>query len=195
MNEIILATFNNNKAKEFSSIFGNKIKLITLSDIGFTGNIIEDGKTFIDNSLIKSKEVYSIYAKPVMADDSGLCISSLNGAPGVLSARFGSAGLTDKERYEYLLTQLDKKKVHEAAFVCALVLFINPNRIYIIQEETKGEITFNPNGQNGFGYDPIFYLPQFGKTMAELTDGQKNEISHRGKASKLMKEILNKYEI
>jgi len=190
MFEIILATYNNHKAKEFSEIFGNKIKIKTLKEINFNEKIIENGNSFIENSLIKCKTVYNKIKKPVIADDSGIAVNVLNGKPGIHSARYGNKKFTDEERYLYLLSKLKKADDLTAAFVCALTLYINPNRVYIIQEETRGLITFDPKGKNGFGYDPIFYLPEFSKTAAQLSNKEKNQISHRGKAAKRMKIII-----
>lgn len=188
--ELILATRNKNKLKEFKEIF-TEINLLSLDDIGFKGELIEDGNSFIENSLKKCLNVYNVTKLPVMADDSGLCVEALNDEPGVYSARYGGKNLTDKERYMFLLKNLEGFNNLNASFVCALVLLINPNRVYIIQEEIKGLITFQPRGENGFGYDPIFFLPEYNKTMAELPLDLKNKISHRAKASKIMKEILN----
>ena len=192
--EIILSTFNNNKAKELSTIFGNNLQLVTLKQINFTEKIIENGKSFIENSIIKCESVYKRIKKPVMADDSGLCVASLGGGPGIYSARYGGDGLNDTQRYQYLLSQLKDASLLDASFVCALVLYINPNRVYIVQEEVCGIITFEPRGKNGFGYDPIFFLPEFGKTTAELSNNEKNKISHRGKAARMMKNIIEKIE-
>lgn len=190
MEEIIIATNNKHKVKELSEIFGKNIYLKTLKDVNFKGNIVENGKSFIENSLIKCKTVYKELQQPIIADDSGLCVEALNGGPGILSARYGGKGLTDVQRYQYLLDQINDNGNLNASFVCSLVLYINPNRTFIFQDETKGEIIFEPKGANGFGYDPIFYLPEYNKTMAELSSEEKNKISHRGKAAKLMKKIL-----
>ncbi|HPO48820.1 MAG TPA: RdgB/HAM1 family non-canonical purine NTP pyrophosphatase [Spirochaetota bacterium] len=190
MKEIIIATNNKGKIEEFNDIFENKVILRTLKEVGFEGEIIENGNTFIENALIKCKTIYDIYKKPVLADDSGLCVNALEGAPGVFSARYGDEGLTDKDRYLLLLKNLEGKNDRTAAFVCALVLYKNPNQIYVIQEEFKGEITKNPRGENGFGYDPVFFLKDYDKTVAELPNEIKNKISHRAKASFIMKKII-----
>lgn len=190
MKEIILATNNRHKVIEFEHIFENKVKLFSLKDIGFTGEIIEDRDTFIDNAIIKCKALYNVFKKPVLADDSGLTVAALNGAPGVLSARYGGEGLDDKERYTLLINNLKGYSDLSASFVCALVLYINPNRIHIIQEEFKGLITLTPRGENGFGYDPVFYLKAFDKTLAELPAEEKNKISHRARSADLMKKII-----
>ncbi|MBP7551811.1 MAG: RdgB/HAM1 family non-canonical purine NTP pyrophosphatase [Spirochaetes bacterium] len=194
MNEIIFATFNNHKVYEINKIINN-CKIVSLKDINFTDEIIENENTFIGNSLIKCRSVYQRYKKPVLADDSGICVNQLNGDPGVYSARYGSSKFNDKERYHFLLNRLDRNKDLSASFVCALVLFVSPNRIYIAQEEIKGLITFDPKGNNGFGYDPIFFLKEYGKTMAELSDEEKNLISHRGKAAKILNKFLEESKI
>jgi XTP/dITP diphosphohydrolase len=194
MKEIILATYNNHKTYELNTIFGNDVKLVTLKELDFNEEIIEDGKTFTENSMIKCKRIYEKYGKPVLADDSGLCVEALNGEPGIYSARFGGKNLSDQDRYLLLLKKLKGQKNLSASFVCALTLLINPNRFFVVQEEVKGEITLEPRGKNGFGYDPVFYLKEFDKTVAELIDSEKNSISHRGKAAKVMKNIIEKLQ-
>lgn len=194
MIDIILASNNAHKVKEFSAIFGSSFKFQTLESAGFTEDIVEDGDTFIDNSLIKCRAVYEKLKMPVLADDSGLCVKALGGDPGIYSARFGGPGLSDKDRYLLLLDKLkeipEEKRILDASFVCALSLYFSPTRMYVIQEEVAGLITFEPAGEKGFGYDPIFYIPEFGKTAAQLSEKQKNKISHRGKAAAVMQRIL-----
>ena len=194
MKEIILATFNKNKKRELSNLFGNDVIFKTLNEINFNEKIIEDKSSFIENALKKCESVYNITKKPVIADDSGLCVETLDGGPGIFSARYGGQELNDTERYQYLLSQIKDIKNLNASFVCALVLYVNKNKIYIIQEEVKGQITFDPKGNNGFGYDPIFYIPELKKTMAELSEKEKDQISHRGKAAKIMKNIIDKLD-
>ncbi|HQJ07321.1 MAG TPA: non-canonical purine NTP pyrophosphatase, partial [Spirochaetota bacterium] len=121
MNEIIFATFNNHKVYEINKIINN-YKIVSLKEVNFTDEIIENDNTFIGNSLIKCKAVYECYKKPVLADDSGICVNQLNGDPGIHSARYGSPEFNDKERYQFLLSRLDKNKDLSASFVCALVL-------------------------------------------------------------------------
>ncbi len=194
MQEIILATFNKNKKRELSNLLGNYIKLKTLDEVNFHKKIIENGNSFIENSIIKCESVFKVINKPIIADDSGITVDALNGAPGIYSARYGGQSLNDIERYQYLLKKLKNSNNLNASFVCALVLFINKNKMYIIQEEVKGIITFEPKGNNGFGYDPIFFIPGLNKTMAELSEKEKDEISHRGKAARIMKEVLKKID-
>jgi XTP/dITP diphosphohydrolase len=164
MKEFVLCTFNTHKADEFRTIFGDSINIETLHDISFDGMIEENGTTFVANSMIKCQEVYQKLGKPVMADDSGLCVDALGGEPGIYSARYGREDFDDLQRNKYLLSQMVKgNDLLDASFVCALTLYINPNRIYVVQEELKGRITFTPSGNEGFGYDPIFFLSDFGK--------------------------------
>lgn len=188
--KVVLATNNKHKLLEFRNIFKDTLEIVSLVDVGINCDIKETGFTFIENSLIKCRAIYKYVKSPVLADDSGLVVDSLNGEPGVLSARFGGVGISDKERYEFLLSKLDRNIKHNASFVCALSLYINPNKIYIIQEEIKGELTFEPRGNNGFGYDPIFFIPSLNKTMAELSEEEKNKISHRAKAGEVLSLIL-----
>ncbi|HBD92795.1 MAG: non-canonical purine NTP pyrophosphatase, RdgB/HAM1 family [Spirochaetes bacterium GWF1_31_7] len=190
MNTLILATKNTHKTKEFQSVFNNSITIEDLTRLQYNNEIIENGETFIENALIKCREIYTKFNQPVLADDSGLSVKALNGKPGVLSARFGGEGLSDQDRYMLLLEKMKETKEREASFVCALVLYISPNRIFIIQEECKGYIAEKPSGVYGFGYDPVFFLPQFNRSMAELSESEKNEISHRGKAAKQLLKLI-----
>ncbi|MCG8570005.1 MAG: RdgB/HAM1 family non-canonical purine NTP pyrophosphatase [Spirochaetes bacterium] len=192
LTNVIFASSNDHKTQELKQIFKGYLTLDNLKSKGFNQEIIEDGSSFIENSLIKCRTVFEKYQQPVLADDSGLCVTALKGRPGIHSARYGGAGLTDQQRYEQLLEELKKvkNKDYSASFVCALVLYFNPNRFYIIQEEVCGEIIFQPKGEQGFGYDPVFYLKQFAKTAAQLTAEEKNRISHRGKAAQKMLQLI-----
>ncbi len=195
MIQLVFCTRNSHKTKELKKALGDQVVLSDLNEIGFSGDIVEDGKTFIENSIIKCEAVYKKTGLPVIADDSGLSVASLGGRPGIHSARYGGDGLTDKDRYELLLGELKDSDERDASFVCALTLYMNPNNIYVVQEEISGYITETPAGTNGFGYDPIFFVPMFGRTMAQLTGDEKNSISHRGKAaaklSLIIKELVS----
>jgi XTP/dITP diphosphohydrolase len=139
----------------------------------------------------------------VIADDSGICVEALGGRPGIYSARYGSENgkkLADAERNALLVKELTNSELgdnpnRKAHFVCAMVLLINPDRFFIVQETMEGEIIQSEKGSGGFGYDPILYIPEKGKTVAELSDEEKNKISHRGKAGKLIGELLRKIEL
>lgn len=145
----------------------------------------ETGSTFFENSMIKAKALYDIVKAPVLADDSGLCVDFLNGAPGVHSARYGSIEgehVSAEAGIIKVLNELKGVKKRSAFFACCMVFLLNENRFYSVQEICEGTITEAPSGSGGFGYDPIFFVEKFGKTFAELTSEQKNYISHRGRA-------------
>jgi len=189
MEKIVVATHNEHKVKELQSIFGH-IELISLKTLGYSKEIIEDGNSFFENALIKAKTIYNEYGMAVLSDDSGLCIEALNGEPGIHSARFGG-NIPQSEKNELILKMVKDKKNRDASFLCSLVLYMNERRFYIIQEELKGEITKEAKGINGFGYDPIFFLPEYNKTLAELDESEKNLISHRKKASNAILKLLS----
>ena len=150
----------------------------------------ETGDTFVKNALIKARAVAMVCDYPILADDSGICVEALGGAPGVRSARYAGDNATDEDRINKLLTELGDNENRRAKFVTS-VAFIMPDGTEITAEgEVKGTITKEPKGENGFGYDPIFYLPEFGKSSAEISPEQKNRISHRGKALRMMKDKI-----
>ncbi|TWI78032.1 XTP/dITP diphosphohydrolase [Treponema putidum] len=145
----------------------------------------ETGSTFFENSMIKAKALYDIVKAPVLADDSGLCVDFLNGAPGVHSARYGSIEgehVSAEAGIIKVLNELKGVKKRSAFFACCIVFLLNENRFYSVQEICEGTISEAPSGAGGFGYDPIFFVEKLGKTFAELTSEEKNSISHRGKA-------------
>ncbi len=189
MRKIIVATHNEHKVKELQSIF-SKIELVSLKTLGYNRDIVEDGKEFFENALIKAKTIYNEYKLPVLADDSGLCIDALSGEPGIHSARFGG-DIPQAKKNELILEKLRDIENRDASFVCSLVLYINERKFYIVQEELRGEIIKEAKGENGFGYDPIFFLPEYQKTLAELSENEKNLISHRRKASNSISKIIN----
>ena len=153
----------------------------------------ENGHTFLDNAIIKAESLFALSGGiPVLADDSGLCIDALDGRPGIKSARYGSkpgcTPLSDYERNQLILEEMQGKENRSCRFVCALVLIIDTYRRYYIQETCEGVLLESLRGSGGFGYDPLFYIPELAKTMAELTPEEKNKVSHRGRAlSKLMR--------
>ncbi len=191
--EIILATRNKGKKRELEDIFQGKAKLLTLDDINFTEEIVEDGNSFFANAMIKCQTIFNISNKPVLADDSGLMVEYLNGEPGIYSARYGDKpNATDHDRLLYLLSRLNNVpfEQRQAAFVSSLILYLSPIKFYAVQETCDGIIATEPKGENGFGYDPVFYLPDYEKTMAELEKSEKNRISHRGKAARKLNLLL-----
>ena len=189
MKELILASNNAHKVEEIKSILDD-YKILTLKDIGYYEDIIEDGTTFEENALIKARIIAEYSGKVAIADDSGLSVALLDGRPGVYSARY-SAEQTDEKNIEKVLAELNGEK-SEAKFVSVIALVRPDGSEVTFRGECHGEIIFEKRGNNGFGYDPIFYVPSLEKTFAELTPEQKNSISHRKesleKFSKYLKE-------
>jgi XTP/dITP diphosphohydrolase len=163
---------------------------------GLTFDPGETGTTFLENALIKARTLYRLVREPVVADDSGLCVDALGGRPGIYSARYGGQGgekPDDSRRNALLLAELGDTPRRSARFVCAMALFLGEDRFYIAQETLEGEIVRNlgkARGSGGFGYDPILYLPERGCTVAELSEADKNLISHRGKAGRIIARML-----
>ena len=190
--KLVFASTNKGKINEIKRLL-DSVEVLSLNDINFNEKIIEDGSTFAENAYIKAKTVFDYCGMLTLADDSGLCVEALDGAPGVYSARFSKTGL-DEDNNTLLLEKLKNQKNRNAKYVCALVA-IWPNgesKTYI--GELKGKIIDDYRGNNGFGYDPLVYLEELGKTTAEINMEEKNKISHRGLALKMFKEDLDKME-
>lgn len=193
---IILATKNQGKIKEIKELLaGQPARILDLSDFGPTPEPIEDADTFEDNAYHKAYFYARILGFPALADDSGLVVEALGGAPGVLSARYAGEGATDEDRSAKILKEMEGQTNRKAAFVCALVLAVPSGPGLTWVGRCEGEITTKPRGQNGFGYDPIFHYPALGKTFAELTRIEKNQVSHRGRALTEFKSELGKVMI
>ncbi|MCZ6686042.1 MAG: XTP/dITP diphosphatase [Candidatus Dadabacteria bacterium] len=191
--EVVLATGNKGKVKEFSNLLeGVFEKIISLSDLGSPPEVIEDGLTFRDNALKKAREIARYSGKLTLADDSGLEVDALNGRPGIYSARYSGEGATNKTNIVKLLAELGDNPNRKARFVCVLAL-VDPNGEELVVEGfCEGVILDEPRGEGGFGYDPVFYLPDRRKTMAELEPELKNTISHRANALKKLKTELER---
>lgn len=190
MLEILIATNNFGKVKEIKEILDiPKIKILTMKDFPPLPKIVEDGKTYQENAFKKARKTSEYTGKICLADDSGLEIDYLKGKPGIYSSRWGNS---DEERINKVLKLIENvpKNKRNAKFVCAVVLVFPNGKIYMVKEECQGIITFNPKGEHGFGYDPIFLVPEYDKTFAELGDKIKNRISHRGKAMRRMINII-----
>ncbi len=192
--KIIAATKNKNKLREFGEILKG-FEIISQEEAGVDIDVEETGTTFEENSYIKAKAIYDITGITTIADDSGLCVDALGGAPGVYSARYGGEGYDDKGRVELLLQNMKDIPDGErsARFVCVITL-VGKDGVLTARGECEGRIDYEPKGGNGFGYDPVFFVEQYNKTMAEATPEEKNAISHRGKALKIFAEKLNKKE-
>ena len=192
MLEILIATNNLGKVKEIKDILDSpEIKILTMKDFPHLPKIEEDGKTYQENAFKKARKISEYTGKICLADDSGLEIDYLKGKPGIYSSRWGNS---DEERINKVLKLLENipKNKRNAKFVCVAVLVFPNGKIYMVKEECKGSITFKPKGEHGFGYDPIFLVPEYEKTFAELGDKIKNRISHRGKAMRRMMDRINK---
>ena len=187
MIKIVLATNNAHKVSEFRSAFtqmGVEVELLTVKETGFSGEIIEDADTFDGNALIKAKALCEYTGLVAIADDSGLSVDVLNGAPGVYSARYAGEGATDEQNNEKLLSVLGAmpNASRDAKFVCSICVCRPDGETLYAHGESRGIIIDEYRGDGRFGYDPIFYYPPMEKTFAEMTKEEKNSISHRGKA-------------
>ena len=192
--KLILATSNKDKAREIAEILeGTPFVVTTMKEEGFDPDIVEDGKTFEENALIKARAVHALAnGAYVMADDSGLCIDALDGAPGIYSARFCGENSTYPEKFAKIFEMLKDvpEEKRTAKFVCSIAVVRPDGSEFTVRGEICGVLHEKPMGDGGFGYDPIFYVPEFGMTTAQMTKEQKNSISHRGKASRAMAEKL-----
>jgi len=193
MKKIILATGNKGKVRELNAMLKGYYKVISQSDMQVE-EVPETGTTFIENALIKARYASLQSKLPALADDSGLQVEALNGAPGIYSARYAGEGATDKDNIEKLILNMDQHSNRKAHFCCAMVFVESANDInpIIIEKQWEGELLREPIGINGFGYDPIFYLRDHECSSAQLEPKIKNEISHRGQAlSDLLKQLLS----
>lgn len=193
MKKILFATTNEGKLKEIRSILSDlKCEIISLKDAGITSQVEENGTTFEENARIKAEAFAKESGLITLADDSGLEVDYMDKAPGVYSARFLGEDTSYDIKNQYIIEKLTTATEEErtARFVCAICAAMPDGTIYETRGVIEGMIAYEPAGENGFGFDPIFYVPKFGKTTAELSPEQKNEISHRGLALKAMKKTL-----
>ena len=195
MKRIIFATSNEGKMKEIRMILSDMgVEVLSLKEAGIHADIVEDGTTFEENAIIKAKTICDITGDIVLADDSGLEVDYLDGAPGIYSARFMGEDTSYTIKNNTIIDKLADAKGAErsARFVCVIAAAFPNGEVITTRATIEGEIGYKEEGSNGFGYDPIMYLPEYGTTTAGLSAEQKNEISHRGKALRLMKEELQK---
>ena len=181
----VLATHNPGKLREMGEIlkdFG--IEVVSPRELGITVDVEETGTTFAENAMLKAKAICKAAGLPAIADDSGLCVDALNGAPGVYSARYGGEGLDDKGRYMLLLSSLRGAPTRAAHFACAVACAFPNGDTLTAEGRCDGSIAYAPLGVGGFGYDPVFLLPGTGKTFGQLTQEEKSAVSHRGRALK-----------
>lgn len=195
MENLILASSNQGKLKELQAILNHQFHVCSMGEIGFTSEIAETGSTFQENSYLKAKAIHDFCHQTVLSDDSGLEIDFLNGAPGVYSARFLGETTPYAEKNSHILSLLAgvPMKQRTARFRCVItVIFANGKNISA-SGKIEGFIAENSKGENGFGYDPIFYVPEYHTTMAEIPPQLKNQISHRGQALKEITEKIKQY--
>ena len=192
--KVVLASKNPHKLVEISKITEKfDMELVLQSELGIDIDVEETGTTFEENSLLKAKAVMEATGLPALADDSGIAVDALNGEPGIYSARYGfDESLDDWGRLLLLLknTEHVPDGQRQAQFVCVISMVTPDGQVIQARGEIHGELLREPAGENGFGYDPIFYYPPFGKTTAEISPEEKNEVSHRGKALKVFYEKL-----
>ena len=190
---LVLATTNEGKIAEIEFMLKDyPVSLKNLKDFGPIPKIHEDGKTFEENAYKKSSITAKILGLPALSDDSGLMVDALDGAPGVHSARFGGEDLNDKKRYELLLQSMEGKENRKAAFECVISIAMPTGPALTYESRCEGLITHKPAGTYGFGYDPIFYYPPLNKTFGQLSEDEKSQVSHRGKALKEVGEEFDK---
>lgn len=196
MKKLIIASNNAHKVKEIKAILSEfPVEVLSLREAGIDIDVVEDGTTFMENAYKKAKEIFDIKSDAmVLSDDSGLMVEALGGAPGVYSARFAGEHGNDKRNNEKLLSMLRGKPFEErkAKFVSAIVLIVDKDTIIKVQGEVEGYIEEKLHGEGGFGYDPLFFVPEYNMTFGEMSDEQKNSISHRARALFKLKEELRK---
>jgi XTP/dITP diphosphohydrolase len=189
---IVIATLNPGKTAEIRDLLqGFPVDIKNLSDFGPIPGVEEDGTTFDENAYKKSSFTARILGYPALADDSGLSVAALNGAPGVFSARYGGEGLSDEDRCRKLLSEMRGRGDRRAAFECVISLAVPAGPALTYEGRCEGLLLEAPAGANGFGYDPVFFSPPFNKTFAELSREEKSRVSHRGKA---MRELRDEFE-
>ena len=192
--KLVLASKNQKKLAEMSDILSHLgIEVCDQAEAGVDLEVEETGTTFEENSLLKARAVMEASGLPTIADDSGLCVDCLNGAPGVYSARYGGEGLSDEQRYRMLLENMRGQMPRTAKFVSVITCCFPNGDTLTARGECPGTIAYAPMGEGGFGYDPVFFVPERKKTFAQLTAEVKNAISHRGKALEAFKVRLEEY--
>lgn len=192
--KMVLASRNAHKLVEMREILSRLgVEVVLESDVGVDVDVEETGETFEENAALKAKAVMAAAGLPAIADDSGLCVTALGGGPGVYSARYGGEGLTDKDRYQLVLDGLRGQLDRSAKFVSCICCAFPNGDVLTARGECPGVITYSPRGEDGFGYDPIFFLPEQKKTFAQMTGAEKNAVSHRGRALAKFKTELENY--
>jgi len=191
--KLLIATHNQGKKAEYAGLLrGLELELTTLDEVGIVHDVEENGATYQENALLKARAYAQISGLLTLADDSGLEVDALGGAPGVRTARYAGQGAGDRERYELLLRNMQHvpDAQRTARFRCVIALAWPGGRTEVVEGTCEGSITHEPRGSHGFGYDPVFYVPEYGCTMAELPAEVKNRISHRARAAQAARAVL-----
>lgn len=192
--KLVLASKNKKKLVEMNDILSHLgVEVCSEADAGVDIEVEETGATFEENSLLKAKAVMEASGLPAIADDSGLCVDALGGAPGVYSARYGGEGLDDAGRTRLLLENMRGQSPRTCRFVSVITCCFPNGDVLSARGECEGTVAYAPMGEGGFGYDPVFFVPGLKKTFAQLSPGEKNSMSHRGKALELFKAKLEEY--
>jgi len=190
---LVLATTNKGKTRELKDrLQGYPIEIKNLSDFGPIPEVIEDGETFDDNAYKKASFISRILGYPALADDSGLCVTALGGAPGVYSARYAGENTTDQDNVDKLLDAMKNEENRKAAFECVISIAVPTGAALTYEGRCEGVLTREPAGNNGFGYDPLFFFPELNKTFAQLSMDEKARVSHRGKALQEITQEMDK---
>ena len=189
---LVLATRNEGKTEEIKALLSEfPVEIKNLTDFGPTPEVVEDGETFEDNAVKKARFIAKILGLPALADDSGIMVEALGGAPGVRSARYGGESASDGDNNAKLLRELENVENRSAAFHCVIAIAVPWGPALIYEGRCEGIITREQVGTRGFGYDPVFYYPPLQKTFAQLRPEEKNQVSHRGKA---LRELHNEFD-
>lgn len=193
--KIVIATQNKGKLSEYKQLLGDKFQVLSAADVGFFEDIDETGCTFEENSYLKAKALYDFCRIPALADDSGLMVDALNGSPGVFSARYAGRHGDDVKNYTLLLKNLEDVENRSAHFKTAITFILNENAVFTASGETYGKILDRPDGDNGFGYDPVFFSDELDKSFGVCREEEKNSVSHRCKAVENLLKILKNNQI
>lgn len=195
--KLIIASNNAHKLKEIKAILNDKFdEIVSLKEAGIDHETVEDGTTFMENAVKKAREIAEISGCCAIADDSGICVDAIGGAPGIYSARFSGEHGNDEANNALLLEKLKGNPNRNAHYTCAIALAYPDGKIVSAEEIFEGQIAYEPAGDGGFGYDPLFYLPEYGKTNAQLGTEFKNKFGHRAKAlNSLMKKLGEQNEL
>lgn len=181
--KLIIASNNNHKLIEIKAILGGLFEeILSMREAGIEHETIEDGSSFMENAVKKAKEIAELSGCCALADDSGICVDALDGAPGIYSARFCGHHGDDEANNRLLLEKLEGREDRGAHYTCAIALVYSDGRQVCAEGYMYGQIGYEEKGENGFGYDPLFFLPEYGCTAAQLSPEQKNQISHRASA-------------